>query len=88
MEFVVFYATKDPSRLSEVYPRHHAYVEQFAQDGGLLAIGTFDDPVANGAMAVFESRNRAEEFLAHDPFVTESVVHPSEIREWNVQAFR
>jgi uncharacterized protein YciI len=39
-------------------------------------------------MAVFESRHRAEEFLANDPFVTESVVHPSEIREWNVQAFR
>ena len=88
MEFVVFYATKDPSRLREVYPRHHAYVEQFAQDGGLVAIGTFDDPVANGSMAVFASRDRAEEFLAHDPFVTEDVVDPSAIREWNVLTFR
>jgi uncharacterized protein YciI len=88
MEFVVFYATKDPSRLSEVYPRHHAYVEAFAREGGLLAIGTFDDPVANGSMAVFDSRQKAEEFLAHDPFVTEAVVDPSGIREWNVLTFR
>ncbi|GGH98379.1 hypothetical protein GCM10007170_30780 [Arthrobacter liuii] len=50
---MVFYAAKGASRLREVYPRHHAYVEQFARDGGLLAIGTFDDPVTGGQPKMF-----------------------------------
>lgn len=88
MEYVVFYETRNAALIPVVYPRHHAYVEEFAKEGGLLCIGTFDDPAANGSMAVFSARDRAEKFIAGDPFVTEDVVRPSRITEWNVLTFR
>ncbi|MCQ4121322.1 YciI family protein [Rhodococcus tibetensis] len=90
MEYVVFYAT-DPNsaaRIPDVYPRHRAYLDEFAARGGLLSIGPFDDPVTNGSMALFASREQAEEFIANDPFVLEGIAIPGGIREWDVLSFR
>nr|WP_276136154.1 YciI family protein [Rhodococcus sp. T2V] len=81
----MFYTT-DPSaaaRIPEVYPRHREYLDAFAAEGGILGIGPFDDPASNGSMAVFTSRERAEQFIARDPFVLEEIAHPSDIREWD-----
>ncbi|MGW4336329.1 YciI family protein [Rhodococcus koreensis] len=86
----MFYTT-DPSaaaRIPEVYPRHREYLDAFAAEGGILGIGPFDDPASNGSMAVFTSRERAEQFIARDPFVLEEIAHPSDIREWDALHYR
>ena len=46
-------------------------------------IGTFADPQQHGSMAIFTTREAAEDFIAGDPFVLNGVVRRSEIREWN-----
>jgi hypothetical protein len=89
MYFVTFYHM-DPAgdstigdRLTEAYPRHRAFVDDFAKNGQIWMIGTFDEPFVNGSMGVFRSRVAAEEFLAGDPFVTEGLVFRTELREWD-----
>ncbi|WP_231868872.1 YciI family protein [Rhodococcus opacus] len=86
----MFYATDRAAadRIPEVYPRHREYLDAFAADGGILGIGPFDDPASNGSMAVFSSRERAAQFIAHDPFVLEGIAHPSDIREWDALNYR
>jgi len=46
-------------------------------------VGTFADPIEEGAMAVFRTREAAEEFVADDPFVTSGAVGRWYLREWN-----
>ncbi|MFK4295812.1 uncharacterized protein YciI [Arthrobacter sp. GAS37] len=89
MQFVVFYSS-DPSALpglQAVYPRHVEYMQAFAAEGGLIGIGTFNNPAVNGSMGIFTSKERAEQFIAGDPFVLEGLAVPSEIREWNAVMF-
>ena len=45
-------------------------------------IGPFADP-REGAMAIFTTREAAEEFAAEDPFVVNGVVASWRVREWN-----
>jgi uncharacterized protein YciI len=71
----------------EAYPRHKAYLDEFAKGGQVWMIGTFGDPMTQGSMAIFRSREAAEEFLAHDPFMVEGLVHRAELREWNPLEF-
>jgi uncharacterized protein YciI len=40
-------------------------------------------PQAEGSMAVFGSREAAEEFVRDDPFVNEGVVKAWTLREWD-----
>ncbi|MEF2978174.1 YciI family protein [Subtercola sp. YIM 133946] len=89
MYYVTLY-TADPAgfaRVAEVYPRHRAYLDAFAEGGGLWLIGSFGDPEVEGSMAVFRTRDAAEEFVANDPFVTEGLVASSSIREWQPLEF-
>jgi uncharacterized protein YciI len=84
VKFVVRYET-DPealARVGEVFPRHRATWRRFLDDGTLLAIGPMADPM-KGALAVFATREAAEEFAATDPFVTEGIVASWELLEWN-----
>jgi uncharacterized protein YciI len=46
-------------------------------------VGTFGDPQSQGSMAIFRTRESAEEFVRDDPFVVGGVVRSYEIREWN-----
>ena len=92
--FAVMFYDADPDarpedfqRLVEAYPRHHAYLEEFAVSGDVLMIGTFDDPATQGSMAIFRSRAAAERFRAGDPFVVEGLVHRSRIQEWEPIVF-
>ncbi len=90
MQYVVRYRTvpANAARLPEVFPRHRAYLDAFAaQHGGVLGIGTFDDPAVNGSMAIFTTRELAERFVQADPFVVEGLVVPDEVREWNPTTF-
>lgn len=70
----------------EVYPRHSAYAAEFGESGDLLLIGTFADPVADGSMGVFRTREAAERFVAGDPFITEGAVTVWRILDWNANA--
>jgi uncharacterized protein YciI len=38
-------------------------------------------------MGIFTSKERAEQFIAGDPFVLEGLAVPGEIREWNAVMF-
>jgi uncharacterized protein YciI len=83
--FVTFYES-GPDALAlipEHYPAHRARVDEFAARGDLLMVGTFADPIEEGAMAVFRTRAAAEEFVAGDPFVTSGAVATWYLREWN-----
>ena len=46
-------------------------------------IGTFGNPQDEGSMAIFTSREAAEEFASGDPFVVHGVVRRWYIREWH-----
>lgn len=86
MQHVVRYrpVAEHAHRLAEVYPRHKAYLDAFqAEHGGILAIGTFDDPLVNGSMAIFASREAAARFVSADPFVVEGLAVPDEVRDWD-----
>jgi uncharacterized protein YciI len=63
-----------------VYPRHKAVVEVFVARGDVIGIGPFSD---RGNMAIFRSREAAEEFVKQDPFVLEGLVKSYTIRDWN-----
>lgn len=85
MKFVVRYATV-PERAADlpaVYPRHKAYLDGFEPATEVIGIGTFEDPVANGSMAIFATLEAARRFVAGDPFVTEGLVEPGDPLAWN-----
>ena len=71
------------ARLVETFPRHRAFVEEFAKGGQIWMVGTFDDPMRTGSMGIFRSREAVEDFMAHDPFVVEGLVYETEVREWD-----
>lgn len=89
MLYVSFYAPNPSgfSRVAEVYPRHRAYVDEFALGGGIWMIGTFGDAATEGAMCVFRSREAGESFMSGDPFVLEGVVLASALRQWEPLVF-
>lgn len=64
------------------YPAHRARVDEFHAQGTLLMVGTLGAP-PTGALAVFTSREAAEEFTREDPFVIHGAVKPGVIHEWN-----
>jgi uncharacterized protein len=64
------------------YAAHKARVDDFHARGELLAVGTWADP-REGSLAVFRSRDAAEEFVRADPFVLNGVVAGHQIKEWD-----
>jgi uncharacterized protein YciI len=65
------------------FPAHSARLQEFHGAGTLLMVGTFADPVNDGSMAIFTSREAAEAFVAEDPFVVNGVVASWRLLEWN-----
>jgi uncharacterized protein YciI len=65
------------------FPAHSERLGEFHARGTLLMVGTFADPQADGSMAIFTTREAAEEFVEGDPFVENGVVRSWQIREWN-----
>jgi uncharacterized protein YciI/uncharacterized protein YndB with AHSA1/START domain len=63
-------------------PAHLARLMEFHARGDLLLVGVLTEPVNGDAMAVFTSREAAEEFVADDPFVLNKVVATWTIRPW------
>ena len=65
------------------FAAHRQRLDAFHERGDLLLVGTFGDPQAEGSMAIFTSRDAAEEFVRDDPFVLNGVVAAHEVRDWN-----
>jgi uncharacterized protein len=72
-------ASKAPAH----FPAHLERLNAFHERGDLLLVGTFGDPQEQGSMAIFSTRDAAEEFVAGDPFVVNGVVASWEVRQWN-----
>ncbi len=85
MKYVVLYASADDvgRRAAPHFPAHRERLDAFHARGDLLMVGTFGDPQAQGSMAIFRTREAAEEFVAGDPFVLNGVVSGHEIRDWD-----
>jgi uncharacterized protein len=85
IRYVLFYESADNvlEKAPAHYPAHSQRADDFHEAGTLLAVGTFADPQGEGSMAIFTTREAAEEFVAGDPFVLNGVVRSWEIREWN-----
>jgi hypothetical protein len=77
---ILFYESGNLSLAAEHFPPHKARYTEFMQRGVLLSLGPFAD--ASGSMAVFTTREAAEEFASDDPFVLNGVVSAWQIREW------
>ena len=66
--------------IMRVYPRHKAVADKYIASGDVIGIGPFTD---RGNMAIFRTREAAEEFVKEDPFILEGLVKSFVIREWN-----
>lgn len=71
---------KTMDEIMVVYPRHKAVVESFVARGEVIGIGPFAD---RGNMAIFRTREAAEEFSKRDPFILEGIVKSFVIHDWN-----
>ena len=81
LRYVLFYESGDLSLAAEIFPSHQARYTEFMERGELLSLGPFAD--RRGSMAVFVTREAAEEFASGDPFVLHGVVSSWQIREWS-----
>jgi hypothetical protein len=85
MKYVMFYESADDvaAKAPAHFPAHRLRLDDFHARGTLLLVGTFGDPQSEGSMAVFTTREAAEEFAKGDPFVINGVVRTWYVREWN-----
>src|ERR1700751_3176260 len=70
--------TRVPAHLAA----HRERWREFAARGELLMIGPFANAQEDGAMAIFTTREAAEEFVRGDPFVLTGIVRNWYIRAW------
>lgn len=84
-KFVLLYeAADDVLTTAPLYfAEHSARGDAFHVAGTLLMYGAFANPLEEGSMAIFTTREAAEEFASGDPFVLHGVVRRWQIREWN-----
>ena len=84
-KYVVLYESADDvlAKAPVHFEAHSAHGQQFHERGSLVAYGPFADPQEQGSMAIFATREAAEEFVRGDPFVLNGVVRDWEIREWD-----
>lgn len=85
MKYVLLYESADDvaSKAPTHFPAHWARCQEFHERGLLSMVGTFGDPQSQGSMAIFTTREGAEEFVSGDPFVQNGVVRRHEIRDWD-----
>jgi uncharacterized protein len=84
-KYVVFYESGDDvlEKAPLHMPEHSARGKDFHDRGLLLMYGPFANPLEEGSMAIFTSREAAEEFVRGDPFVVNGLVRGWHIREWD-----
>ena len=74
-------AGKTRDEIMAVYPRHRVFMQPFVDRGEIVGIGPFVDG-DGGNMALFRSRESAEEFAKGDPFILEGLVRDFSIKAW------
>ena len=81
MKYVVLGESSGASmeEIMAVYPRHEAVVKEFIARGVVIGIGPFDN---RGNMAIFRTKEAAEEFVSRDPFALDGLVKSYVIRGW------
>ena len=62
-----------------VYPRHKALVDEFMDRGEVIGIGPLD---GGGNLAIFRTREAADEFARTDPFLLEGLIVRYDVTEW------
>jgi uncharacterized protein len=84
-KYVLLYESADDvlAKAPAHFEAHSARGQEFHERGALVAYGPFGDPQEQGSMAVFTTREAAEEFAREDPFVVNGVVRDWQIREWD-----
>ena len=84
-KYVVLYESADDvlTKAAPHFAAHSARGDAFHAAGTLLLYGPFANPQVEGSMAVFTTREAAEEFVNGDPFVLHGVVRRWQIREWD-----
>ncbi len=89
MLFIVRYAMSEGAgdRVPDVYPRHRAYLDEFAKGGDVMLIGPLLPAPEAGAMSVFRTREAAEAFPTGDPFVLEGLAVPEPVEAWHALEF-
>ncbi|MFG2331725.1 YciI family protein [Streptomyces sp. NPDC048604] len=85
MKYVVFYESADDvaGKAPAFFAEHVARYDKYVADGSLLMIGPFADPQQDGSMAIFATRQAAEDFVSGDPFVLHGVVRGWTIKAWD-----
>jgi uncharacterized protein YciI len=85
VKYVLLYESADDvlAKAPAHFEAHVARGHEFHNRGSLLLYGPFGDPQREGSMAVFTSREAAEDFAKSDPFVLNGVVRDWRIREWD-----
>ena len=73
-------AGKSMDEIMAVYPRHAQLVQVFIDRGDVIGIGPLDN---GGNLAIFRTREAAEEFARTDPFLLEGLVASYDVRGWN-----
>jgi uncharacterized protein YciI len=83
MKCVVFYETAADGmpKAAANYPAHKARIDEFASRRELLMVGPWANP-ADGALAIFKTRQAAEAFVKDDPFVLNGVVSRVTLKDW------
>ena len=85
MTYVLFYETAPDgiAKVPPIFPAHRARAAEFHERGVMLQVGTFENPAEQGSMAIFTTREAAEEFARGDPFVLNGVVSNWKVWGWN-----
>jgi uncharacterized protein len=68
--------------IMSVYPRHKMVADKFIERGDVIGMGPFTDNV-RGNMAIFKTREAAEQFAKEDPFILEGLIKSFVIRDWD-----
>lgn len=84
MRYVLVYENGEnyPAGAMEHFPAHRERWAGYMERGLLLGVGPFTD--GTGALALFTTREAAEEFASADPFVLHKVVGNWRVHEWRM----
>jgi len=84
-KYVLLHESGDLGKAPLHAAEHSSRGQESHDRGDLLMYGPFAN-AGDGAMAVFTTRESAEEFARDDPFVVNGVVRSWHVREW-MEAF-
>ncbi|MGH8073321.1 MAG: YciI family protein [Lysobacter sp.] len=81
---IMYFYTPDKARQDATRPAHLEHLRRLVDDGTLVAAGPWGPDDGRGGLLVFRANDRAaiQAIVDRDPFITQSVVATSDIREW------